>query len=149
MQAEDQHRAGGDQGDNAALYVAEGFCQVYEGVYGYEVDYIVQRNMQDEIAFVYVPVKQNEAGEQGGCADKQVFSESLLFQFTPLLVEIAQEEETQAADESVVGDVWGIVVVFVGAVQDHGCDGEYKHYGFAMLVLVEHVCYDMHYEQGD
>ena len=39
-----------------------------------------------------------------------------------------------------VGDVWGIVVVFVGAVEYHGYDGDNKHNGFAMLVFVKHIC---------
>ena len=70
--------------------------------------------MEDKIVLVDMPVEQDQAGEQGGGADKQVSSEILLLQFSPLLVEIAHEEETQAADKSVVGYVWGVVVIFVG-----------------------------------
>ena len=76
---------------------------------------------------VDVPVEKDEAGEQGSGADQQVFSELLVFQFAPLLVEVAQEEETEATDKSMICYVWGIVVVFVGAVENHGSDGEDKH----------------------
>ena len=71
---------------------------------------------------VDVPVEKDEAGEQGSGADQQVFSELLVLQFAPLLVEVAQEEETEATDKSMICYVWGIVVVFVGAIKNHGND---------------------------
>ena len=69
METENKHCADGDQGDDAAFDVVERFCQVYEGVYRYEVNHIVQCDVEDEIVLVDVPVEQDEAGKQGSGAD--------------------------------------------------------------------------------
>jgi hypothetical protein len=64
------------------------------------------------------------------------------------LVEIAHKEEAEAADKSVISDIGGIMVVFVGAIEDHGDDGKYQHDGFAVFVLIEYICQDVHDEKS-
>ena len=59
---------------------------------------------------------------------------------TFLLEEVAHKEEAEAAYQSVIGNVWGIVIVLVGTIENHGDDGKYQHDGFAMFALVEHIC---------
>ena len=57
-----------------------------------------------------------------------------------LLEEIAHKEETEATDQSMIGDIWGVVVVLVGSIENHGDDGKYQHDRFTVLALIEHVC---------
>ena len=47
-----------------------------------------------------------------------------------------------------IGDVWGVMVVLVGAIEDHGDDGKYQHDGFAVFVLIEYICQDVHDKKG-
>ena len=39
-----------------------------------------------------------------------------------------------------IGDIWGVVIILVGAIEDHGDDGKYQHDGFAVFVLIEYIC---------
>ena len=39
-----------------------------------------------------------------------------------------------------IGDIGGIMVVFVGAIENHGDDGEYQHDSFAMFAFIEYFC---------
>ena len=71
----------------------------------------------------------------------------MLFKFSPLLVEVAHKEEAEATYQSVIGDIWGVVIILVGAIEDHGDDGKYQHDGFAVFVLIEYICQDVHEEQ--
>lgn len=93
-----------------------------------------------------VPVEENEAEQQGGSADQYILSETELFQLITMLEEVAHEEKTETTYKAMIGDVWGIVVEFVGAVEYHGADGENEHDILTMLVSVKYVCQDMHEE---
>ena len=39
-----------------------------------------------------------------------------------------------------IGDIGGIMVVFVGDIENHGDDGECQHDGFAVFAPIEHIC---------
>ena len=41
VETEDEKGADGDEGDDSAFDVVERFCQVYEGVYRYEIYHII------------------------------------------------------------------------------------------------------------
>jgi hypothetical protein len=59
---------------------------------------------------------------------------------TFLLEEVAHKKETEASDQTMISDVWGVVIVFVGAIEYHGNDGKYQHDCFTMFALIEHIC---------
>ena len=59
---------------------------------------------------------------------------------TFLLEEVAHKEETEATDQTMIGDIGGIMIVFVGSIEYHGDDGKYQHDNFSMFALIEHVC---------
>ena len=47
-----------------------------------------------------------------------------------------------------IGDIWGVVIILVGAIEDYGDDGKYQHDGFAVFVLIEYICQDVHDEKS-
>ena len=39
-----------------------------------------------------------------------------------MLEDVAHEEETKATDKSMIGDVWSVVIILIGAIKYHGDD---------------------------
>ena len=58
----------------------------------------------------------------------------------PRAEKVSHEEEAEATNKTVIGDVWYGVIVFVGAVEYHGDDGENQHGCFAVFAPIKCIC---------
>lgn len=84
--------------------------------------------MNYKMVFVNMPVKKAETKENGKNTNKEILLKVEILEIAYLLERVAHEKETEATDESMIGDKWGIVIVFIGTVKYNADDGENKHY---------------------
>ena len=63
MESEDKHRADRDDGDKSDLDAVETSAEVDDTKDGKEIDHIIEDDVYDELVFVYMPVKYDDADE--------------------------------------------------------------------------------------
>ena len=117
MEAEDEHRANRDDGDDTDFDAVETSAEVDNAKDGKEIDHVKEGNIQDEQVFVDMPVEKDNADEQGRGANKQILLEVETFKIVGMTEEIPHEEKAEATYETVECDIGCKVPVFIGAIE--------------------------------
>jgi len=117
VEAEDDHRADGDGGDESQAQTVEASAEVDDRVDGEQVDNIEEEDVEHKPALMEMPIEEEKAEQQGRQADGKVAVETDRLQATCLAEEATHEEEAQTAHEAVEGDIGSEVVVLVGSVE--------------------------------
>ena len=149
VEAEDEHRADGDECDQAEPDGVQASAEVDDGKDGEEVHHVIEQDVQHEAVFVDVPVEEQEAKDEGGTSDGDVFSDTRHLQPACLTEQVAHEEETDAAHKTMEGDVRRIVPVFVGTVEHHADEAQQQHDCLSVSLAMTDVRHPVHQEQGE
>lgn len=149
MESEDKHRADRDDGDNTDFDAVETSAEVDNAKDGKEIDHVIESNMQDESAFVDMPIEESNAEEKGRETYKEIIPEVEAFQIVCMSEEIPHEEKAEAAYKSVECDIRRKMPVFVGTIEYDADNGKDDHNSLSIMNPIANVCNPVHEEKGE
>lgn len=100
--------------------------------------------MNYKMVFVNMPVKKAETKDYGKNTNKEILLKVEILEIARLLEQIAHEKETETTNKPMIGDIGGIVIVFIGTVKYDTDNGKYEHYNYPMFLTIAYICYPMH-----
>lgn len=147
MESEDQHCADGYDSDKRYFDAVETSAEVDDTIDGKEIDHIIEGDVQDEMVFVDMPVKKDDADEQGRETYKEIIPEVEVLLIVCMTEEIPHEEKAEAAYESMECDIGRKTPVFICAIKYDADDGKEEHNNLSIVIPIAKVSNPVHEEK--